>query len=176
MRDFRVATVFEGTTEIHSIYPPLFLLRLLTKRLQRAIGSLGRGLPALLKGLLENTRWSLDPDDKALQDAARLAAALATRVKRMLLGGFVKYRRTLTDQEFLLRRITTLSLYCYALLALVTHLHHKRLAGRLEPEDLHLLEYFQEEAEAMFKRNRNIAGTHQEVLHARVFAGLWKPR
>jgi acyl-CoA dehydrogenase family member 9 len=176
MRDFRVATVFEGTTEIHSIYPPLFLLRLLTKRLHGAVRGLGRGLPALLKGLLRNTRWVLDLDAKPLQDAARLAAAIATRVKRMLLGGFLKYRRTMTEQEFLLRRITTLSLYCYALLALVTHLHHKRLAGRLEQEDLHLLEYFREEAKEALRHNRHIGGTHQEALHARVCADLWEPR
>jgi acyl-CoA dehydrogenase family protein 9 len=176
MRDFRVATVFEGTTEIHSIYPPLFMLRLLTRRLKTAVRHWGRGLPALLRGLLRNPRWPLDLDDKALQDAARLAADLATRVKHMLLGGLVKYRHTLADQEFLLRRITTLSLYCYALLALVTHLHHKRLAGRIEQADLHLLEYFREEAKTVFKRNRNIAGAHQEALHARVFAGLWEPR
>jgi acyl-CoA dehydrogenase family protein 9 len=34
MRDFRVTTIFEGTTEIHSIYPALFVLRALNKRSQ----------------------------------------------------------------------------------------------------------------------------------------------
>jgi acyl-CoA dehydrogenase family protein 9 len=32
MRDFRVTTIFEGTTEIHSIYPALFVLRTLIKQ------------------------------------------------------------------------------------------------------------------------------------------------
>ncbi|MEJ2658458.1 MAG: acyl-CoA dehydrogenase family protein [Desulfobacterales bacterium] len=33
MRDFRVTTIFEGTSEIHSIYPALFVIRALTKPL-----------------------------------------------------------------------------------------------------------------------------------------------
>ena len=34
LRDFRVATVFEGTTEIHSIYPALSALRSLSKQIK----------------------------------------------------------------------------------------------------------------------------------------------
>ena len=34
LRDFRVTTIFEGTTEIHSIYPPLFVLRNLNKHMK----------------------------------------------------------------------------------------------------------------------------------------------
>ena len=35
MRDFRVTTIFEGTTEIHSIYPPLTLFRNQGKRVSK---------------------------------------------------------------------------------------------------------------------------------------------
>ena len=41
MRDARVTTVFEGTTEIHSIYPALFLARDLGKALKKA-GPIGK--------------------------------------------------------------------------------------------------------------------------------------
>jgi acyl-CoA dehydrogenase family protein 9 len=41
LRDFRVTTIFEGTTEIHSIYPPLALFRFFGKRME-GLGAAGR--------------------------------------------------------------------------------------------------------------------------------------
>ena len=35
MRDFRVTTIFEGTTEIHSMYPALYAIRGLSKKMQK---------------------------------------------------------------------------------------------------------------------------------------------
>ena len=43
MRDNRVATIFEGTTEIHSIYPALFTLRNLGKRVEASAPRPPRG-------------------------------------------------------------------------------------------------------------------------------------
>jgi acyl-CoA dehydrogenase family protein 9 len=45
MRDFRVTTIFEGTTEIHSVYPAMFVLRMLSKRIQASTtGRLSKGV------------------------------------------------------------------------------------------------------------------------------------
>ena len=46
LRDFRVTTIFEGTTEIHSIYPPLTLARAYGKELA-AQGTAGKACGAL---------------------------------------------------------------------------------------------------------------------------------
>ena len=51
LRDFRVTTVFEGTSEIHSIYPPLFLIRNMTKDKKSSGISLIKALLMLFKGL-----------------------------------------------------------------------------------------------------------------------------
>src|SRR5208283_2036773 len=59
MRDFRVATVFEGTTEIHSLYPALLGMRQIQKRLKKS----GRSPLALafelLKLLVKGEKWAV---------------------------------------------------------------------------------------------------------------------
>jgi len=52
MRDFRVTTIFEGTTEIHSIYPALFTLRTLAKRIAAECPTTASRLKFLLKGMV----------------------------------------------------------------------------------------------------------------------------
>ena len=49
MRDFRVTTVFEGTTEVHSVYPALLGMRSIPKKLKES----GRSPLALLVEIVE---------------------------------------------------------------------------------------------------------------------------
>jgi acyl-CoA dehydrogenase family protein 9 len=77
MRDFRVTTIFEGTTEIHSIYPAMFVLRALRKRLQaEASGKLAQ-LIALVRKIFVRPRWPIKFDEscRAFCKSERLANA-----------------------------------------------------------------------------------------------------
>lgn len=63
MRDFRVTTIFEATTEIHSIYPALFFMRHLTKRMQALYTGRLMQILFLIKGMCAaigcfRTPWS----------------------------------------------------------------------------------------------------------------------
>ena len=69
MRDFRVTTIFEGTTEIHSIYPALYMIRRLAKRLQAVSNSKGAQISFLFKSLFGRSRWRLHFNQKKMDRA-----------------------------------------------------------------------------------------------------------
>ena len=168
MRDFRVTTIFEGTTEIHSIYPALFVLRTLSKRLEKETsGRLSRFI-ALLKGMFRRTRWQLAFDEKMMDRAARFAKSSARRIRLMILVGFLIYGGSITRKEFFLRRVTTLSIYFYGIIAVLAKLEAARKSGRSINADLIVLAYFLEEARQIRKSNQRLFATRQERLHQKI--------
>jgi len=172
MRDFRVATIFEGTTEIHSIYPALFLLRTLSKRLQaEASGRLFQFF-ALVKKMFRRTRWPLAFDATMMNRALRFAKASARRMRLMILIGFLIYGESITRKQFFLRRVTTLSLYAYGIIAVLAKLEAARKSGRCINAELNILAYFLEEARQMRQQNQSLFSTHQERLHHKITAEI----
>ena len=172
MRDFRVTTIFEGTTEIHSIYPALFVLRTLNKRLQvEASGRLPQ-LIALVKKIFSRIRWPIAFDEKIMNRAARFAKASARRVRLMILLGFLIYGKSVSRREFFLRRITTLSLYIYGIIAVLARLEAARKSGRPIDADLNLLAYFLEEARQVRKLNQRVFSSRQERLHRQITSAI----
>jgi len=174
MRDFRVATVFEGTTEIHSIYPALFLMRKISKQMELLNAGRFSQLGFLLRNLFSRTRWPLKYKNKVMQKAAKLARANARTIRRMLFVGLLVYGKKAQEKEFFLRRITTLSLYLFGLLALLARLTSDHKAGRLRQEDLHVLHYFLEEAKEARDKNRRLFFSKKEALHDRIFRSLFR--
>jgi acyl-CoA dehydrogenase family protein 9 len=173
MRDFRVATVFEGTTEIHSIYPPLFLLRQFMKRLKKSVRS--RSGPAhFIMGLLGNIALPLPMPDPVMRDALSLVRANVRSIRRMLLGGLLRHRDQVERQEFLLRRITTLSLHLFGILTLLGRISHQQRRGETGREELNLLRYFLEEAKEARKSNVRVLPSKLEALHQEVFRDLFQ--
>jgi len=168
LRDFRVTTIFEGTTEIHSIYPALFVLRTLSKRLQaEASGRLPQAI-ALVKKMFGPIRWPIAFDDKIMKRALRFAKASARRMRLMILAGFLIYGESITRKEFFLRRITTLSLYVYGIIVVLAKLEAARKSGRPINAELNILAYFLEEARQTRKLNQRIFSTRQERFHRRI--------
>jgi acyl-CoA dehydrogenase family protein 9 len=168
MRDFRVTTIFEGTTEIHSVYPALLVLRTLSKRLQaEASGRLSQFI-ALVKEMFRRTRWPFAFDEKTMNRAARFAKSSARRIRLMILVGFLIYGGTITHKEFFLRRITTLSIYIYGIIAVLAKLEAARKSGRSINADLNVLAYFLEEARQIRKLNQRVFSTRQERLHQKI--------
>jgi acyl-CoA dehydrogenase family protein 9 len=168
MRDFRVTTIFEGTTEIHSIYPALFVLRTLSKRLQaEKSGRLSQFL-GLVKKFFYRTRWPVAFDEKMMNRALRFAKASARRMRLMILAGFLIYGESVTRKEFFLRRISTLSLYVYGIIAVLAKLEAVRKSGRPINAELNILAYFLEEARHTRKLNQRVFSTRQERLHRKI--------
>jgi acyl-CoA dehydrogenase family protein 9 len=81
MRDFRVTTIFEGTTEIHSIYPPLFVLRHIDKQIRKVHPSAFSKLLFLLKGMFARVQWKFRFNNRVMNRAARLAKANARSIR-----------------------------------------------------------------------------------------------
>ena len=77
--------------------------------------------------------------------------------------------RQTANREFLLRRITTLSLYTFGLLALLRQTDIKRQAGSLEAEDLHILRYFTAEAKQARKNNSRLFDSRKQRANSAVF-------
>jgi acyl-CoA dehydrogenase family protein 9 len=172
MRDFRVTTIFEGTTEVHSIYPALFVLRALNKRLQAsATGKLSQ-LALLFKEFLRRARWPIAFDEKIMKRAARFAKSSARRIRLMIVIGLLIHGRSLGQKEFFLRRLTTLSLYLYAIISVLAGLEAARRSGRSIKSELAVLAYFLEEARRVRKLNRHVFPTRQEKLHRKIISEI----
>jgi acyl-CoA dehydrogenase family member 9 len=171
LRDFRVATVFEGTTEIHSIYPPLFVLRLITRQLgDQSMGIFSR-LGFIASGLCKGVQRSQRFDHRVMRKAARFVRRSATGIKRRLFAGLVLYGKRISRKEFFLRRLTTLSLYTYGTLALLARLHAK---GEFTPDPnaLLALQYFVEEGHQTRRNNRHVFETRLDILTKRLFRSM----
>lgn len=176
MRDFRVATVFEGTTEIHSIYPALFGLRrlgaLLTKRRSAFLTLLGW----LLHAFVRKPQWPLRFADKTMQAALDEARANARVLRKLLCAGMLFHGRRIAkgdigDLEYFLRRITALSLSVFGLLALLARMEESG-DGRRLAEDLDILRYFVEEAKEVRRQNGRIFDSGKDRAASAVFRRL----
>jgi acyl-CoA dehydrogenase family protein 9 len=172
MRDFRVTTIFEGTTEIHSIYPAMFVLRTLSKRMQASASSRISQLAMLIKEMFHRTRWPVAFNGKTEKRAARFARANARRIRLMILAGFLIYGQSMTRREFFLRRITTLSLYLYGIIAVLANFEAARKSGRSTENDRNILAYFLEEARQVKKHNLHIFPTRLEKLHKKITSDI----
>ncbi len=127
MRDFRVTTVFEGTSEIHSMYPAFFLGRDIGRELSKP-GFAGRFLTIL--GLYAGmprirTRVSMPLLGKGLRLARRNIALL----RRNTLAAVLRYGSGFTSREYLARRLTQLSLDAYILISCAGNIMERTDAG-----------------------------------------------
>jgi len=172
MRDFRVTTVFEGTTEIHSIYPALFMIRKITKDLKSAHRSSISRFFALIKDLFKRMDWPLKFEDKVMKKASKAAKTNAARVRRMLILGIIFYGDKIAQKEFYLRKISTLSLYLFGLLAVLAKLKAENKEGTYDKEELELLTYFLLEAKRVRMQNTGIFDTKSEKLIGRIMKSL----
>ena len=170
MRDFRVTTIFEGTTEIHSIYPPLTLARAYGKELA-AKGLLGKlaGLARLsgtraLRGARESNR--------VLKAAVRTAGRSEALFRSLLAWGLRRHGNRIAAQEFLLRRMTHLSLSLFWLMASVWYLKRRHPAGDYPEADLSLIAYLAEEARELQQRDGRRQRSRIEDLHRQIIRSI----
>ncbi|MFP4364692.1 MAG: acyl-CoA dehydrogenase family protein [Spirochaetia bacterium] len=119
MRDFRVTTVFEGTSEIHTMYPPLSAMRAISSELngKNAIGKLFRLLRLYFPGTSLSWLKDLsDPPGRAALGEAKKNIALA---RKLIAKGMGKYGKHISEHQFYLRKITKLSYTAYAIMSVL---------------------------------------------------------
>ena len=170
MRDFRVTTVFEGTSEIHSMYPGLYLLRELGKRLK----GMGRASQFwyLVKHAYGTPGINLNYSDPVMGSAAGAASELSRSVRKLVHMGLLKYGKKIVSREFLLRRITNLSMAGYGLLAAMASIESARGAGEDVAARLNLLAYLTEEARLTLRSNDRIEESELEKIHRKIFTDI----
>jgi acyl-CoA dehydrogenase family protein 9 len=169
MRDFRVTTIFEGTTEIHSIYPPMFVLRNLNKQVAGAHRSTIWKTALVLKSTFARSRWKLRFNNRVMNRTVRLVKANARSIRWLLHVGMLIYGKKIHQKQFLLRRVTNLSLYLYGLVSVLARVHAAAKRGKDVSEDLKLLAYFLEEARQARRQDKRLLASRQESLHRKIF-------
>ena len=168
MRDFRVTTIFEGTTEIHSIYPALLALRRLNRRMRKQAPTKANQLVFILKGIFNLGRWDLTFDQKEMRRALHTANRIARRIRWLLFGSLLIFGQSVIKRQFFLRRICTLSLYMYGILALLAKHQSLRQTGHGVDDDGAVLAYFTEEAHEQLTLNGRLFPTSKDKWHKRV--------
>jgi acyl-CoA dehydrogenase family protein 9 len=169
-RDWRVTTIFEGTSEIHSTYPAQLALRRLGKELASLEGGKVGRWQALFKKMIQKSSGApMDFDEKTLTKALRFARGASRAIRVMLAAGLALYGNKVFEMQFFLRRVTTLSLYAFGVLAATAKIAADRAEGVSNPEELHMLEYFLEEAREARKANRRILTSRKEKLSDLVY-------
>ena len=166
MRDARVTTIFEGTTEIHSIYPALLGLRTLAKEIGAKRGIARMALVAR-KVLSAYLGPGLRFGSEFPSEAAREASMLGRAIRRLLISGVLRYGKGVMLQEFYLRRVTTLSLHLFGIIALVKYL---RIESAFHGN--RILDYFLEEAKAARKMNNRLKDSRLEKINAEIMKAL----
>ena len=169
MRDFRVTTIFEGTTEIHSIYPPMFILRSLEKQIKAEHHSAISRLTFLIKSMFGKAQWKLRFDHRVMNRAVRLAKANARSIRWLLHAGLLVYGKTIHNNQFFLRRLTTLSLYLFGLISVLAKIDAAQKAGGDVSDDLKVLDYLVEEARQARRGNKRLFRSRREALHKKIF-------
>jgi len=170
MRDFRVTTVFEGTSEIHSMYPALHLVRDLGKRLK----GMGRASQFwyLVKHAYSSPGIDLSYSDPVMSRAVGMASELSRSVRKLVHMGLLKYGKGIVGREFLLRRITNLSMAGYSLLTTVAAIETVQKTGQDISGRLNLLEYVTQEARETLRSQGRIEENELEKAHRKVFTDI----
>lgn len=173
MRDFRVTTIFEGTTEIHSIYPALFMMRSLKKHiLTKYTGKLSQ-LVFLIKEIFRGKILDKKFHHKKMVEAAKVANTMAKSIRFNIIIGFLFYGEKIVQRQFFLRRITCFSIYFFGILALLARIESIRKSGGQIAEDLNLLVFFVEEARQYRRQNKGLFLDKKERIHRKIFRDIF---
>ncbi len=174
MRDFRVTTVFEGTSEIHTIYPALYMARAIGKEMSSSgRGRIGQALHLIKEGIT-SPKLGIRYRDRTMKKALRAAKRNLRAIRRLLFLGILRHGKKITEREFLLRRITHLSIDLYVILSMLSGLERDTEQGEDVRENLTLLSYFLTEAAENHKLNACCYPRKRERVHRKIFRDISK--
>jgi acyl-CoA dehydrogenase family member 9 len=174
MRDFRVTTIFEGTTEIHSIHPGLIITRKLQDTLKEKTG-LSFKIKFIFSSLFPGFFNPLKVGTPALKPAARMVSRLIRKIFIFTLFGLIRYGERIRWKEFLLRRITFLSMYAFGILAMIAQIETARHEGKPIDNDNEILRFFVHEARQYTRHHAGwFSGTSDRITE-KVFSTIEQP-
>jgi acyl-CoA dehydrogenase family protein 9 len=110
-----------------------------------------------------------------LRKAARFARRNAPAIKRRLNAGLIVYGNKISRKEFLLRRLTTLSLYAYGTLALLAR-YDQQHQGDPDPLGLLVLKTFMAEGRWARKDSLHLFETKHDSLTRQLFQHMTTDR
>ena len=126
----------------------------------------------LVKHAYSSPGIDLSYSDPVMRRAGAMASDLSSQVRKLVHMGVLKYGKGIVSREFLLRRITNLSMAGYSLLATAATLDTEKKAGRDVSDKLNLLEYLTEEARETLRSQGRIEENGLEKAHRKVFADI----
>jgi acyl-CoA dehydrogenase family member 9 len=172
LRDFRVTTIFEGTTEIHSVFPAVTAVRAAARTL-KGRGPLGK---LLILSRLSRVRLpvAMQGQTPQLRRAIECAGASEGLFRRLLVEGMRRFGSKIVEHELYLRRMTELSLSAFWLLASVWLLKARYPGADYPEEGLLSLAWLIEEARAVQQRDRqgSLSADQHEHLLRQIAAAL----
>ena len=171
LRDFRVTTVFEGTSEIHTIYPPLFLIKNMIKGSKMPGGNVTRIIKSAF-ALLKKTSTGLKYTDPVMEKARKKAFCKIWKVRFMLLAGMVYYGKTVFKREFYLRRATNLSIQAFILISSISLIDQMIQKGSDVGEYLGFLDYYMADIKPSERNASRVRPDAREKLHHTLFEAL----
>jgi acyl-CoA dehydrogenase family protein 9 len=171
LRDFRVTTVFEGTTEIHTIYPPLFLIRSMTKGSKLPGSNLVRIIKSAFK-LFTKPSMDLEFNNPVLKKAKKRSFRMIRKVRFMLLAGLIYYGKNVLKREFYLRRVTNLSIQAFILISSIAFIDKTRQEDGDIDKYLNFLEYYLAEIQSPACKTSRVRPDLKEKLHHKIFKTL----
>ncbi len=155
MRDFRVTTIFEGTTEIHSIYPAIFTIKNVLKEMDEGPGGQLHKLLFLIKYMFLRNDWHLSLPQKELRRMVRTAKTFTRQIRFLIAMGLLIYGKRIIQHQFYLRKITHLSMYCLGILSALARINSALKSCRNTNEDVALVSAFMEDA-TRFQKQQGI--------------------
>jgi len=110
--------------------------------------------------------------DATMQKGVKLIRRHVKAIRKLLYKGMVKYGKRIAEREFLLRRITRLSLDLYIVLAMLAWINARQRQGGDVADETRLLDYFIQEAWSNYRHNNRLDGGRKEKLHRRIFQDM----
>jgi hypothetical protein len=94
------------------------------------------------------------------------------RIQFLIISGLLLYGQKVLQKQFFLRRITSLSVYFYGILAMLARTNSAVKAGQSVVEDLKVMAYFANEARQYQRQNRHLFPSKTEGLHKSVYKNI----
>ncbi len=170
MRDFRVTTIFEGTSEIHEVYPALGLFRSYGKVLER-LGGIGKWF-ALQRVVASRPLSAMKETHPTLNRAAAAARKNERLLRVYLRTGFLRYGSKITGEELYLRRMTRLSLSLFWIVSAIGYLKARYPNEDYPQSELYLIEYLAAETEQIYRDYGSPKRSGTERAQAKVAASF----
>lgn len=172
MRDFRVTTIFEGTTEIHSMYPALSLLRALGKEMRKSgQGNIARFqflVGGIFSAVFMRHPWGIQFQDRDMKHLMRFVKTTDRQIRFLLHAGLLLYGKDIIRKQFFLRKITMFSLYLYGALSVLARMNARLTARKDISRDQALSAVFLEEARRYIRENGFFPLRKKQRLNKRV--------